>query len=70
MLERTTGRSAIHDGNYVLAVERGRRLWRIRARRIVLATGAIERPRALRRTTTAPGVMLAGAVAAYGDPGG
>ena len=43
VLERTTV-VAIHDGNYVLAVERGRRLWRIRAKRIVLATGALERP--------------------------
>src|SRR5262250_2214500 len=29
---------AIHDGNLVLAVERGRRVWKIHARRIVLAT--------------------------------
>ena len=48
VLERTVV-VAIHDGNYVLAVERGRRLWRIRAKRIVLATGALERPPRLLR---------------------
>ena len=53
VLERTTV-VAIHDGNSVLAVERGRRLWKIRAARIVLATGALERPRCS-PTTTAPG---------------
>ena len=68
VLERTTV-VAIHDGNYVLAVERGRRLWRIRAKRIVLATGALERP-AVFPDNDRPGLMLAGAVAAYGDPAG
>ena len=68
VLERTTV-VAIHDGNYVLAVERGRRLWRIRAQRIVLATGALERPPVF-PDNDRPGLMLAGAVAAYGDPAG
>ena len=68
MLERTIV-VAIHDGNYVLAVERGRRLWRIRAKRIVLATGALERPPVF-RDNDLPGTMLAGAAAAYGDPDG
>ena len=40
---------AIYDDNYAIAVEHGRRVWRIRAKRIVLATGAIERPRDLPR---------------------
>ena len=35
-----------YDGNYLMAAERGARqlLWHIRARRVVLASGAIERP--------------------------
>ena len=60
---------AIHDGNYVLAVERGRRLWQIRAKRIVLATGALERPPVF-ADNDVPGLMLAGAAAAYGNPDG
>lgn len=59
----------IYDDNYVLAVERDRRVWRIRARQVVLATGAIERP-ALFEDNDRPGVMLAGAARAYGDPAG
>src|SRR6185369_6609289 len=40
------------------------RLWHIRARQIVLATGAIERPLAFPGNDR-PGVMLAGAVETY-----
>ncbi|MBM3651190.1 MAG: FAD-dependent oxidoreductase, partial [Alphaproteobacteria bacterium] len=40
------------------------RLWRLRARRVVLATGAIERPLVF-RDNDRPGIMLAGAAAAY-----
>ena len=68
VLERTTV-VAIHDGNYVLAVERGRRLWKIRAKRIVLATGALERPPVV-ADNDRPGLMLSGAAAAYGNPDG
>jgi sarcosine oxidase subunit alpha len=46
------------------AVERERILWKIRARRTVLATGAIERPIAFGEDDL-PGVMLAGAVRSY-----
>ena len=48
----------IYDDNYVIAVESDRRVWRIRARRIVLATGAIERP-AVFADNDRPGTMLA-----------
>src|SRR5262245_22788317 len=68
VLERTTV-VAIHDGNDVLAVERGRRLWKIRAKRIVLATGALERPPVFADNDT-PGLMLASAVHAYCNPPG
>ena len=47
---RTTA-VGLYDGNYVLAVERGRRAWHIRAKRIVLATGALERPASSPTTT-------------------
>jgi sarcosine oxidase subunit alpha len=70
--EVTLGRTwvaALYPGNYAVAVERGRRLWRIRARRIVLATGALERP-AVFPDNDAPGVMLAGAAERYGNPAG
>ncbi|HSF65209.1 MAG TPA: sarcosine oxidase subunit alpha family protein [Paracoccaceae bacterium] len=67
--------AAIHDHGYVLAEERvadhtpgdgrpRRRLWRIRAGRIISATGAIERPLAFAGNDI-PGVMLAGAVRDY-----
>jgi sarcosine oxidase, subunit alpha len=52
-----------YDGNYVLAAER-QRLWRIRAKRIVLASGAIERPPVFPGNDR-PGIMLASAVEAY-----
>ena len=67
--------AAIHDHGYVLAEERvadhtpgdgrpRRRLWRIRAARIISATGAIERPLAFAGNDI-PGVMLAAAVRDY-----
>jgi sarcosine oxidase subunit alpha len=59
----------LYPGNYALAVERGRRLWRIRARHVVLATGAIERPPVF-PDNDRPGIMLAGAAARYGNPAG
>ncbi len=68
---RTTG-SGVYDHGYVLADERvadhtpgdGRpkhRLWRIRAGKIITATGAIERPLSFAGNDI-PGVMLAGAI--------
>ena len=67
--------AGVYDHGYVLAEERvadhtpgdGRpkkRLWRIRAARIVAATGAIERPLAFAGNDI-PGVMLASAVRDY-----
>jgi sarcosine oxidase subunit alpha len=67
-----------HDHNYLIALERRtdhvsarasegyprQRLWKIRARRVVLATGAIERPM-LFPGNDRPGVMLAGALLEY-----
>jgi sarcosine oxidase subunit alpha len=63
VLARTTA-LGLYEGNYVVAVERGRRLWHIRAKRIVLATGALERPEIF-EDNDRPGVMLAGAAARY-----
>jgi len=77
VLPRTTV-TGYYDYNYFTALERvtdhlppGRdsdlprqRLWRIRARRAVLATGAIERPLVF-ADNDRPGVMLAGAVRSY-----
>jgi sarcosine oxidase subunit alpha len=71
---RTTA-AAANDHGYVLACERltdhapgaagpRQRLWRIRARRIVAATGALERPLAFAGNDV-PGVMLASAVRDY-----
>ncbi|WP_433257032.1 2Fe-2S iron-sulfur cluster-binding protein [Streptosporangium sp. CA-135522] len=60
-----------YDDNYLVAVERRgerassrERVWRIRARRVVLATGAHERSIAFAGNDR-PGVMLAGAARAY-----
>ena len=56
----------IYDHGYVTAVERRPtpttegRLWHIRARRIVIATGATERPIVF-ADDDRPGIMLAGA---------
>ncbi len=71
---RTTG-AGVYDHGYVLADQRvadhtpgdGRpkqRLWRIRAGRIITATGAIERPLSFAGNDV-PGVMLASAVRDY-----
>ena len=67
-----------YDGNYLVAAEHvgerlgpaapsappRQRLWHIRARRVVLATGALERPIVFPGNDR-PGIMLAGAVEAY-----
>jgi sarcosine oxidase subunit alpha len=73
-LSRTTA-FGIYDDGFVLALERrgepaapGRtsrqRVWRIRAKRIVLATGAHERPIVF-PDNDRPGIMLAGAARTY-----
>ncbi len=67
--------AAVHDHGYVLAEEDltshapgsdgpRKRLWRIRAGKIIAATGAIERPISFAGNDI-PGVMLAGAVRDY-----
>ncbi|MCR8725679.1 sarcosine oxidase subunit alpha family protein [Frigidibacter sp. ROC022] len=67
--------AGLYDHGYALAVERladhqpgaippRQRLWRIRARHVLTATGAIERPLAFASNDT-PGVMLASAVRDY-----
>jgi len=67
-----------YDDNYVVAVEdrasassgpqgpgvSRQRVWHVRARRVVLATGAFERPLVFQGNDV-PGVMLAGAVRTY-----
>ncbi len=53
-----------YDGGTYGAVENGRRLWKIVARRAILATGAIERPLVFAGNDI-PGVMTASAVQAY-----
>ncbi|MFC9925723.1 sarcosine oxidase subunit alpha family protein [Streptomyces sp. NPDC127190] len=77
VLHRTTAFGS-YDDNYVLAVQRRtdhlgtaapagvsrQRLWHIRARQVVLATGAHERPLVFAGNDR-PGVMLAGAVRTY-----
>jgi sarcosine oxidase subunit alpha len=63
VLTRTTA-VGLYDRNYVVAVEGGRRLWHIRAKRVVLATGAIERPLVFPNNDR-PGIMLAGAARRY-----
>jgi sarcosine oxidase, subunit alpha len=56
----------VYDDGYAVVLERsgGDVLWHVRADRVVLATGAIERPIAFAGNDL-PGVMLAGAAAAY-----
>ncbi|HEY2959688.1 MAG TPA: glycine cleavage T C-terminal barrel domain-containing protein [Actinomycetota bacterium] len=57
----------VYDAGYVVVHERGaERLWHVRARRVVLATGAHERPVAFAGNDR-PGVMLCGAVLTYLD---
>jgi sarcosine oxidase, subunit alpha len=67
--------AGVYDHGYALGYERltdhapeikgpRHRLWRIRARRIITATGAIERPLSFAGNDI-PGVMLAGAVRDY-----
>jgi sarcosine oxidase subunit alpha len=68
--------SGLYDHGYALIYERvadhrpglagapRHRLWRVRARRVVVATGALERPLAFANNDV-PGVMLAGAVRDY-----
>jgi sarcosine oxidase, subunit alpha len=77
ILKRTTVAGHFHH-NHVLMVERvaehdpvllqagspRQRLWKVRARQIVLATGAIERPISF-ADNDRPGVMLASAVRGY-----
>ncbi|MDC0768928.1 sarcosine oxidase subunit alpha family protein [Streptomyces sp. HD] len=77
VLLRTTAFGS-YDDNYVLALQRRtdhlgaaapegvsrQRLWHIRARQVVLATGAHERPLVFAGNDR-PGVMLAGAVRTY-----
>lgn len=77
VLQRTTC-TGYYDYNYFIALERvtdhrppdsddhlpRQRLWRIRAKQAVLATGAIERPLVF-ADNDRPGVMLAGAVRTY-----
>jgi sarcosine oxidase subunit alpha len=75
LLPRTTA-FGYYDHNYLGLLERRHagspgteagareRLWKVRARRVVLATGAIERPLVF-ADNDRPGVMLAGAVRAY-----
>lgn len=73
-LSRTTA-FGIYDDGFVLALERRgetaaperisrQRVWRIRAKRIVLATGAHERPIVF-PDNDRPGIMLAGAARTY-----
>jgi sarcosine oxidase subunit alpha len=66
VLLRTTA-VGLYEQNLVLAAERradGGRLWQIRAREVVLATGAHERPLVFANNDR-PGIMLAGAVRTY-----
>jgi sarcosine oxidase subunit alpha len=52
-----------YDSNYVLVAQKTR-LWHIRARRVILATGAHEQPIVF-ADNDRPGIMLAGAVRKY-----
>jgi len=75
ILNRTTA-FGYYDHNYLGLVERrhvdsarpiattSERLWRVRARQVVLTTGAIERPLVF-ADNDRPGVMLAGALRTY-----
>ncbi|MEX2274439.1 MAG: glycine cleavage T C-terminal barrel domain-containing protein [Actinomycetota bacterium] len=66
LLPRTTA-LGVYDSGFVVLHERSRpveRLWHVRAARVVLASGAHERPIAF-ADDDRPGVMLAGAVRLY-----
>jgi sarcosine oxidase subunit alpha len=66
LLSRATA-FGVYDQNLVLIAERrdgGGRLWQLRAKRVLLATGAHERP-LIFANNDRPGVMLAGAVRTY-----
>jgi sarcosine oxidase subunit alpha len=66
MLASTTA-LGVYDDGYVVLHQRtlaADRIWHVRAQRVVLATGAIERPIAF-ADGDRPGVMLAGAVRVY-----
>ncbi|MBT5264702.1 MAG: sarcosine oxidase subunit alpha [Rhodospirillaceae bacterium] len=76
LLPRTTV-TGYYDHNYLTMVERvtdhlanppahlpRQRLWKVRAKRVVLATGAIERPLVF-RDNDRPGIMLSSAVRTY-----
>ncbi len=66
LLQRTTA-FGYYDHNLVALAERlssGERLWRVRARQVILATGSIERPLVFANNDL-PGIMLAGAARAY-----
>jgi sarcosine oxidase subunit alpha len=76
LLSRTTA-FGYYDHNYVTLMERvadhvaapaprmpRQRLWRVRAKQVVLATGAIERPLVF-ADNDRPGIMMAGAAATY-----
>jgi sarcosine oxidase subunit alpha len=59
----------VYDAGYVVVHQRSRpleRVWHVRAKRVVLATGAHERPIAFAGNDR-PGVMLAGAALTYLD---
>ena len=66
ILTRTTA-VACHDQGYMLleeALPEGRRLWKLRAGKILLAAGALERPLVFPGNDR-PGIMLANAVRSY-----
>lgn len=71
LLTRTTA-TGLYDHNFIVACERlgegpiRQRLWKIRAKAIVLATGAIERPIVFPGNDR-PGVMLADSARAYAE---
>jgi sarcosine oxidase subunit alpha len=63
LLPRTTV-FGYYDDNFLCAVERQRRLWHFRAKQVILATGAHERPLVF-GDNDRPGVMLSTAVETY-----
>ena len=65
MLRRTTATVALDQNGMMLVEQRLHpRLWQIRAKQIVLATGALERPLVF-QDNDRPGIMLASAVRRY-----